>query len=93
MKPPALASTAPAPTIAIAGDEATALMRAIIAAVLSGSTGRRRNRRTKTTKNAPATTFTTITQVFGVDEPDAAESPSTKAAATPMANIALSAPR
>jgi hypothetical protein len=44
MNPPAFASIAPAPTIAITGDEATLPMRAIMPAALSGSTGRRTTR-------------------------------------------------
>jgi hypothetical protein len=40
MKAPGFASTAPAPTIAIAGEEATFLMRATIESTFSGASGR-----------------------------------------------------
>jgi hypothetical protein len=40
MKPPGFARMAPAPTIAITGDEANLLIRSIIAAIRSGSRGR-----------------------------------------------------
>jgi len=44
MKPPGLASAAPAPTIATAGEVASFLIRSIIAWVLAGSLGRRHSR-------------------------------------------------
>ena len=46
MNTPALASTAPAPTIVIAGAEATLLMRSMFLAVASELTGRRSARTT-----------------------------------------------
>src|SRR4051812_14016242 len=93
MNPPAFASIAPAPTIAIAGEEATALIRAIIPADFSGSVGRRTNRATTTSRSAPAITSTTATQVFGADADVAATAPVAYAGATPMANDELRAPR
>ena len=69
-------------------------MRAIMLAAFSGSFGRRRTRITQTTRNTAAITSTTATQVFGLDGvSDAATSPIKKAAATPTASVAPSAPR
>ena len=92
MKPPGLASIAPAPTIAAAGDDATVLIFAIIPAALSGSAGRRSSRTANTSTSAPATTSTIATHVLGVELFDAAASPSTNAATTPTASVAPSAP-
>ena len=44
MNPPGLASVAPAPTIAIADEDATFLMRSIVLATRFGSAGLRRAR-------------------------------------------------
>lgn len=93
MKPPGLASIAPAPTIAIARDEATSPMRCTMASVRRESGGRRKARTTKPMISAAATTSTIATQVFGVDGcEDAAASPRTNAARTPTASVALKAP-
>ena len=43
MKPPGFASTAPAPTIAITGDEATLLICATMPSIFAWSGGRRRS--------------------------------------------------
>ena len=93
MKAPGFASTAPAPMTATAGDAATLVIWAVMLFVLAAFGGRRRTTATHTSSSTPATTSKTATQVFGVDECDAALSPRTKAAATPTASVAVSAPR
>ena len=94
MKPPGLASAAPAPTIAIAGDDATRPIWSIMPAARSGFGGRRRRRITQAAISTAATTSTIATHVFGVDGwSEAAASPRTNAAATPTASVAPSAPR
>ena len=93
MKAPALASTAPAPTIATAGEEATFSMRPIIAWVVRGSTGRRRRLPAKRKIATAKMMSRTATHVFGVDPGDEAMSPSTNAATTPTAAVAPNAPR
>jgi len=50
MKPPGFASAAPAPTIAIHGDEATLLTWSAMLWARFGSRGRRRNRTLKNTR-------------------------------------------
>jgi hypothetical protein len=91
---PGFARTAPAPRIAIAGDAATLPIRWIMLASFSGLVGRRRSRTTQTSSRTPPMTSMTATHVFGVDLLcEAAASPSTNAAATPIARVATSAPR
>ncbi len=93
MKPPALPSAAPAPTIAIAGDSATLPICAIVSAVRLGSRGRRTARSVNASIPTPATTSTTATHVFGLSGCEEwATSPTTKAATRPIARVAPSAP-
>src|SRR4051794_39213150 len=93
MNPPGFASAAPAPTTAIAGDAATRPIWLIAFSVRSGFAGRRRTLITQPARMTAATTSTIATQVFGVDGWSVeAASPSTNAAATPTASVAVSAP-
>src|SRR6185312_7780197 len=93
MNPPGFASSAPAPTIATAGDEASPPIRSIAAFVWAGSGGLRKKRTATTTSTAPNTTSRIATHVFGVDgDEDAAASPRMTAAAIPTASVAVSAP-
>ncbi len=94
MKPPGFASTAPAPTIAITGDEATLLMRSTMLSIFAGSGGRRSSRQPKPATSTAATMSNTLTHVFWPEVEDgAAALPSTKAARTPIASVAVNAPR
>jgi hypothetical protein len=93
MKPPGFASVAPAATIAIHGDEAIVLILSTMLWARFGSRGRRRNRTTANTRRTAAMMSTTATQGLGYDVVEAALLPSTKAARTPTASVALSAPR
>src|SRR5690349_16456486 len=94
MKPPGLASAAPAPAIAAIGAVARPLILSIIPFIWSGFGGRRDLLTTQARITTAKTTSTTATHVLGEDGVfDAATSPSTKAAATPIASVAVSAPR
>ncbi len=94
MKAPGFASAAPAPTIAIAGDDATLLICATIASSRFGLRGRRSLAATQASSRAPAAMSTQETHVFGLDGlDDAATSPRRNAAAMPTASVAVSAPR
>ena len=93
MKPPGFASAAPAPTIAIHGDEAILLIWSTMLWARFGSRGRRRNRTMKNTRKRAATMSITATQGFGYEVVEAALLPSTKAARTPTASVAPRAPR
>ena len=94
MNAPGFARAAPAPTTAMAGDEATLLIWATIDSSRFGSRGRRSRATTQAISSAPATMSTTHTHVFGLDAcSDAAASPSTNAAAIPTPSVAVSAPR
>ena len=94
MKAPGFASAAPAPTTAITGESDTLEIWSTMAAVLCGLRGRRSTRATQARRNTAAAMSTIATQVFGLDgSEDAAASPSTKAATTPIPSVAISAPR
>ncbi len=70
------------------------LICATIASSFFGLRGRRSLAATQASSRAPAAMSNQQTQVFGLDGLDeAATSPSTNAAATPTANVAVSAPR
>jgi hypothetical protein len=93
MKAPGFARTAPAPTTAIAGEEATLLIRATIASTLAGSSCLFLVLTTYTIRRQAATTSMIATDVLGAEaEPQDAASPMTNAAATPTASVAPSAP-
>ena len=94
MKPPGLASAAPAPTTAIAGEEASPLTLSTICFSLSGLIGLRASRAAKNTASAPRTRSRIATQVFGCELPGgaAATSSSTNAATTPTSSVAPKAP-
>ena len=93
MNPPGLASVAPAPTMATAGESATRPMRATMPATFSRFGGRRSSHTIQTTNATAATTSKIATQVFGCEgSSDAARPPSAKAATTPTARVAPKAP-
>jgi hypothetical protein len=93
--PPGFASVAPAATIAIAGEDEILLIFSIASAVRLGSRRRRSARTTYRSTNTPTSTSKIATHVAGVLElfEEAAASPSTKAATTPMINVTPNAPR
>src|SRR5262249_42038503 len=93
MKPPGLASVAPAAKIATAGDDATLLICSMAAAMRAGLGGWRARFTTNATSTTASTTSMIATHVFGVDVSEAATSPITKAATTPINNVAVSAPK
>jgi hypothetical protein len=93
MKPPGFASVAPAATIAIHGDEAILLIWSTMLWARFGFRGRRRNRTLKNTRRTAAMMSITATQGFGYEVVEAALLPSTKAARSPIASVALRAPR
>ena len=90
---PGFASTAPAPTTATAGEEATLLMRATMPSTLAGSSGRFLVLATYPSSRAAATTSKIATQVLGEESREAAVSPRTNAPAIPTATVAAKAPR
>src|SRR3954447_26705323 len=94
MNPRGFARAAPAPAIAATEAVASPLIFSIIAVALAGFGGRREITATQP-RMAPAATRSTIaTQVFGDDGVfEAAASPRTKAATTPIRSVAESAPR
>ena len=65
MKPPGLASIAPAPTIAIAGEDAIFDIFSIIDCVVFGFTGLRIRRPAKRNRTAASTMSRIETHVFG----------------------------
>ena len=93
MKPPGFASAAPAPTMAIAGDDASLPIWSIMLCSFFGSTGLRNSRRTQTSSTMPATTSMIATHVFGLDGVlEAATFPRTNAARIPIETVAVKAP-
>ena len=93
MKPPGLASVAPAATIAIHGADATEPIFSIIAASFFGSSGLRIFVATQNSSSAASTMSRIATHVFGDDGvDDAAKLPSTNAARIPIETVAMNAP-
>jgi hypothetical protein len=91
-KPPGFASAAPAPATAAIEAVARPLIRSLIPCSLAGFGGRLSAFSTHARIATAATTSSTATQLFGVESFDAATSPITNAAATPIASVAVRAP-
>ena len=94
MKAPGFASAAPAPRTATAGEDATLPIFWTASEIFFGSAGRRMTRTTQKRRSRPKTTSRIDTHVFGLlGVSDAAASPNTKAAMTPIPSVAVKAPR